>query len=639
MPVFGSELIRTYSRMGDVGVIALCCVVFILLTFSYVNKTRGYQIFSGIIGFIVLAAIVNIGYHELLRVYSEEFKYLIYVLRIAFHSSLFIVFFLFTLYAITISELHIKQARIIAFTSLGLFLLIVAVDIWFTTIGLGFYIAEDGTAYLGSYDIFIAGYYIYVIFLAIVIVRIRKLLFKRVVYSFFATMALSVFIRTAQLFIHESSLTTFTFVLPVVVMLYTMHSNPYNVSTGTLDKYAMRNMVKNLYIRDKEFIFMCMVLPDYVGEGKSLPESIKTQIRRFALELFRDAIMFQINNGEVIMIARKDRNPDYEEWMATIIKAFREQYTALRIPYKVVYGESLKGKIAYNEYAAFIEHIFKDIPLNVIHRVKDSDLNQYKELRYIVDELTDIAKKCDLNDPRVLVFTQPVYNISTKRFDTAEALTRLKLEKRGLINPGLFIPVAEEIDCIHVITKIVLNKTCQMIRQYKKEGFSFKRISINVSSIELKSPLFCDDILNIIESNDISPELIAIELTESQNLEDFMIMKERIITLHQKGIKFYLDDFGTGYSNIERIFELPFDIIKFDRSMVIASGEDERSEKLVENLAKIFSNFNYRVLYEGIETDVDEERCLSLSADYLQGFKYSRPIPIEELQNFLSKTN
>ena len=178
-----------------------------------------------------------------------------------------------------------------------------------------------------------------------------------------------------------------------------------------------------------------------------------------------------------------------------------------------------------------------------------------------------------------------------------------------------------------------------MIRQYKKEGFSFKRISINVSSIELKSPLFCDDILNIIESNDISPELIAIELTESQNLEDFMIMKERIITLHQKGIKFYLDDFGTGYSNIERIFELPFDIIKFDRSMVIASGEDERSEKLVENLAKIFSNFNYRVLYEGIETDVDEERCLSLSADYLQGFKYSRPIPIEELQNFLSKTN
>ena len=89
----------------------------------------------------------------------------------------------------------------------------------------------------------------------------------------------------------------------------------------------------------------------------------------------------------------------------------------------------------------------------------------------------------------------------------------------------------------------------------------------------------------------------------------------------------------------ERIFELPFDIIKFDRSMIIASGEDERSEKLVENLAKIFSNFNYRVLYEGIETDVDEERCLSLSADYLQGFKYSRPIPIEELQNFLSKAN
>ena len=90
---------------------------------------------------------------------------------------------------------------------------------------------------------------------------------------------------------------------------------------------------------------------------------------------------------------------------------------------------------------------------------------------------------------------------------------------------------------------------------------------------------------------------------------------------------------------MERIFELPFDIIKFDRSMVIASGEDKRSEQLVENLAKMFSNFNFRVLFEGIENNEDEERCLSMSADYLQGFKYSQPIPIGELYTFLSKSN
>ena len=114
-------------------------------------------------------------------------------------------------------------------------------------------------------------------------------------------------------------------------------------------------------------------------------------------------------------------------------------------------------------------------------------------------------------------------------------------------------------------------------------------------------------------------------------------MKERIETLHAEGIQFYLDDFGTGYSNMERILELPFDIIKFDRSMVIASGQDHRSEQIVKKLAKMFTDFNYFVLYEGVEDNTDENRCLSMAATYLQGFKYSKPIPIEELGGFFEQ--
>ena len=633
-----TELIRLYSRMGDVAVIALSCVVFILLMFSYVNKTKSFYIFFGIVFILVLAAIDNIGYHELLTHYTENIKYLIYTMRILYHSLLFIVFFLFALYSTYATNMRKNQAKAISIVSLSLFLLLVGIDILFSILGFGFHI-EDGTAYREFIDVFIIGYYVYIAFLSFVVFKARKLVFKRVAYVFFAVIALSVFIRTAQLIINEASLTTMTFALPVIAMLFTMHANPYNISMGTLDKYAMRDMVKNLYRKELEFIFMSMTLPDYVGEGKSFPEEVKAQIRRFALEFFRDGTMFQINNGQVILIARKDHNPDYEEWMETILKAFREQYAILKIPYKIVYGESLQGKIAHNEYAAFIEYVNDDIPDNVTHRVKDSDLKRYKTESYITEQLADIARTGDLDDPRVLVFAQPVYNISTKRYDTAEALTRLRLDKTGLVYPGTFVPIAEENELVHAITKIVLNKACQIVKKYHQEGYSINRISVNVSMIELKNGNFCDDIIKIIEDNDVDPENIAIELTESQNLEDFMIMKDRIETLHEKGIKFYLDDFGTGYSNMERIFELPFDIIKFDRSMVIASGEDKRSEQLVENLAKMFSNFNFSVLFEGVETNEDERRCLSMSADYLQGFKYSQPIPIDELHTFLSKPN
>ena len=116
-----------------------------------------------------------------------------------------------------------------------------------------------------------------------------------------------------------------------------------------------------------------------------------------------------------------------------------------------------------------------------------------------------------------------------------------------------------------------------------------------------------------------------------------MLMKEKIEELRGRGIKFYLDDFGTGYSNMERIMELPFDIIKFDRSLVVASGADRRSEKIVENLAHLVRDMEYSVLYEGVEDDGDEERCREMSASYLQGYKYSRPVPIERLREYLPK--
>ena len=154
---------------------------------------------------------------------------------------------------------------------------------------------------------------------------------------------------------------------------------------------------------------------------------------------------------------------------------------------------------------------------------------------------------------------------------------------------------------------------------------------------EVREPEFCGSIIDIIKKNGIPYEKIAIEITESRNERDFEMVKGKIEELRDYGIKFYLDDFGTGYSNFERIMELPFDIIKFDRSMVIESGKSEASTYMVYTFASMFREMDYRVLYEGIESDNDEERCINMWAQYLQGFKYSKPIPIESLRDFLKE--
>ena len=104
--------------------------------------------------------------------------------------------------------------------------------------------------------------------------------------------------------------------------------------------------------------------------------------------------------------------------------------------------------------------------------------------------------------------------------------------------------------------------------------------------------------------------------------------------MHTSGISFYLDDFGTGYSNFQRIFALSFDKIKFDRSLTILAGENDEFFYAIKSLASIFANAGYKIIYEGIETAEDEERCKKMYATHLQGYKYSQPIKIENIKNF-----
>ena len=190
--------------------------------------------------------------------------------------------------------------------------------------------------------------------------------------------------------------------------------------------------------------------------------------------------------------------------------------------------------------------------VNSVYRVIPEDVKRFRRYESLLAELTDICNRNDLNDPRVVVYCQPVYNIKTKKYDTAEALMRLQIKDLGMMFPDRFIPLAEENGQIHMLTQIILHKTCEAVRRLVSQGYDVSRVSVNVSAIELKDEQFCEDIIGIINQSGISGDRIAIELTESRTDSDFDQMKQMIDELRQHGIKFYLDDFGTGYSNMER---------------------------------------------------------------------------------------
>lgn len=626
----------SYSHVGDVTVAAMCGVIFCLLFTSYVNKTKTYWIFFNIVIYLMLAALCNITCHQIYTTTSDGSYAPVYILRLVFHAFLFSILLLYVVYITTMFKLEPNKKRCVMLLASAVYIASITADIVMTVRGTNFR-TDSGGHLISIIDVFVYGDSAFLIIILFLIIVFRKRLFNRVVYGFYGTIFISVLIMVIQVHIGNTSYSSVSFMLPTVAMLYVLHSTPYNAEIGAINSKAMEDMVRYNHRLKQKLVYMSLYLPDYDKGNVDFPQELQRVIRRFTETFFKRAVLFQVTNGHIILMARRSQNPDYTATYRKIMDAFEVEYRKFRLDYKIVAGITSDEISENNEYAGFIEYIHRHMNMNEVHIVNDGDVADYRRNQDVLSELEDIFRKQDLQDPRVLVYCQPVYNVRSGRYDTAEALMRLELSGIGMIYPDQFIYLAEEYGYIHVLTKIILSKVCNEIRRLIETGYEVKRISVNVSAVELHEEDFTDSITAIIRESRVPEDKVAIEVTETRTEDDFVLVKRKIEELRKHGIAFYLDDFGTGYSNMERILELPFDIIKFDRSLVTASRLNARSGMMVSSMAGMFRDLNYSVLYEGIENADDESRCVCMAASYLQGFRYSRPVPIAELYRFLSK--
>ena len=621
-----------YTPAADIVVTAICFVMIVLVAFSYISRTRSSKFFVSMVGLVLAAAWTDITFYTIVTI--PDYQILANWLRCLYHAMLLLIFVHYIAYMCEVA--HYEKQRLFTVLANIIFAVALLADIINTAQGLTFTVTETSVIFERNGTFFVA-YFAFAVLCVALLVMIRNLIFRRVMFGFYGTMAVSVLMLVMQGITGQSSFTVASLLLPVVAMMYVLHSSPYDALLGTNDAKAMQDLVRYYHDKKQDFMFMSLYMREFDEEGKELPDDIKANMRQFAFQFFKRLKMFKIGKGHVVIIFPKKQNPHYEEKIADTLDEFHALYERYRYDYKVVIGESIDDVSEKGEYASYIRSIHRSMQECSIHRVNSEDISTFHQSEYILKELADIYRKRDLDDSRVLAYCQPVLNVRTGKYDTAEALMRLNLEETGVVYPNQFIPLAEEQGYIHILTEIILHKTCEAIKRFTEAGYEIKRISINVSAQELRDKSFCGDIMNIIDHCGISGDKIAIELTESRNESDFLLMKEKIEELKKNGITFYLDDFGTGYSNMERIMELPFDIIKFDRSLVLASGSDERSKRMVSNLANMFSDMNYFVLYEGVEKDSDEDMCKGMSATYLQGFKYSKPTPIIDLKDYVSR--
>ena len=243
-----------------------------------------------------------------------------------------------------------------------------------------------------------------------------------------------------------------------------------------------------------------------------------------------------------------------------------------------------------------------------------------------------------LEKDELILHYQPQVDAQTGELLSVEALVRWESPEEGLISPGEFIPLAEETGLIVPLGLWVLKTACQQGREWIDAGFRPLRIAVNISSRQFKENNFVDLVQQTLADQGIKPALIEIELTESLIMSD---AEEAIIKLKQlkaMGMKISVDDFGTGYSSLAYLRRLPLDTLKIDRQFINEVANDENDAAIVNAIISLARNLNLTTVAEGVETREQLAFLSQQGCTLIQGYLISKPLPPDELLEFLRFT-
>ena len=225
---------------------------------------------------------------------------------------------------------------------------------------------------------------------------------------------------------------------------------------------------------------------------------------------------------------------------------------------------------------------------------------------------------------------QPLIELGTGEMDGVEALIRWPEPNGGLVPPGEFIPLAEEMGLIEAIGAWVVDEVCRQDRRWRDEGLDLD-VSFNLSPRELWQPSVADRIVGPIIASGMDPSRVTVEITESMAMTDPDRTLGILHELHARGVKLAIDDFGTGYSSLARLRYLPVDVLKIDRSFVRDLDRDEQNASMVSAMVALAANLGMTALAEGIETDAEWRAVVDRGCTRGQGYFFSRPVPAEEI--------
>ena len=234
------------------------------------------------------------------------------------------------------------------------------------------------------------------------------------------------------------------------------------------------------------------------------------------------------------------------------------------------------------------------------------------------------------------IYFQPKLDINANKVCGAEALVRWKRGNKLMVGPDVFIPILEKNGLIRKLDFFVLTEVCKKINYWQKHQMQVVPIAINVSKVYILEKYFIEKWMQVLESYEVEPKYIELEITESISLEDKKELINVVNILKQKGFTTAMDDFGTGYSSLSLLKDLPIDVVKLDKGFVEESHLSVKSKMIIACSISMLHQINMQVVAEGVETREQMEFLKQLKCDMIQGYYFARPMRVEEYEKYLN---
>ncbi len=348
--------------------------------------------------------------------------------------------------------------------------------------------------------------------------------------------------------------------------------------------------------------------------------------------------LIRLGGDEFVFFASKIRSKEVAEHFAVkIINIFATNFdiNENRLSVTVSIGIAM-----FPENGISVDKLLRNSDM-AMYKVKNNGKNGYyffnNQLKEELMERINIENnfKNALENKEFQIHYQPQIQIGSDNIDGFEALIRWYSKELGMLSPIKFITVAEETGFITLLGEWILKTACHAVANLNHKLHQSFNISVNISVIQLVQDDFVKVVKKVLKETNLSPELLELEITESVIMESQELVTEKIKILRNLGIKIAIDDFGTGYSSLSYLRNIPITTLKIDKLFVDDIGNPHSNTDVTDTIIDLGHKMNLTIVAEGVETKEQLTYLKDNGCDKIQGYFYSKPLPIHELEEFI----